>query len=537
MNLLQIRDEAWAASSAPHARIRKEWSIYHNCEYGEDERILKNMVPRARKSLNPQIQKGILRLISPFTEQASRMEVQPQRSDTLEEDVVFTEDLQNWNQMMEEADNEIESLKTSILHNLVSGHTFRKQYFDPRTRIFRSEAVHPLNIAVDGGASRIDLSDAMAVCQRYWHDEFYLQRHYDWRPKTYQTQTYQSDTLRFGAPTHRLDELWIRRELAEDCVDFDQEALERTDKQIFRCVLIDDEVVLIKGTPYWWPDFPYACWRNFTSAFDDRKSQDFWGFGFGTLLNPQQMFLDEMLATLVSIARNMPTGQAVVTRGTLDPEQKYNMDGQLIELQANKEIGKDFQKMPVDQIPPVFAEMIQYTTQVMQEQMPSLSEVFTGTAAGANESGRAINSRQWAAFTQLSDNLKRMDGFRRRCVIQRLIGIQQTAKKPLSAHIWRGGLDLPDYFPEEARYLSFDVVSADASSMPHSPMAKLQVIQSLAAMGYQMSLEEALKFSGFDKGYGLKPEMFTDLTQMPMQPGMGQPGNEQVLAGVESPLP
>ena len=539
MNLLQIRDEAWAASASAHARIRYEWEIYHNCGYRDSERVLKNMVPRAAKSLNPQIQKGILRLISPFTEQASRMEVQSQRSDTLEEELVFMEDLQNWNQMMEEADNETESLKTSILHNLVSGHAWRKQYFDPRTRIFRSESVHPLNIAIDGGASRIDLSDAMAICQRYWHDEYYLQRHYDWQPKRPQRDVYRGETRRYSVPTHRLDELWIRRELAEDCVDFDKEALERTDKQIFRCVLIDDEVVLIKGTPYWWPDFPYACWRNFTSSFDEKKAQDFWGFGFGTLLNPQQKFLDEMLATLVAIARNMPTGQAVVTKGTLDPEQQYNIDGQVIELQANKEIGVDFQKMPVDQIPPVFAEMVQYTTDIMQEQMPSLNEVFTGQAAGANESGRAINSRQWAAFTQLSDNLKRMDGFRRRCVIQRLTGIQQTAKKPLSPHIWRGGLDLPDYFPDEARYVGFDVVSADASSMPHSPLAKLQVIQTLASLGYVMSIEEALKFSGFDKGYGLQPEMFTDMMQLQAgADGMPvQPGNEQMIAGAQAPLP
>ena len=539
-SILEIKNEAIAASSPHHARIREEWRIFQNMDYDENARVLKNMAPRAQRSLNNKVQQGILRLISPFMAQASRMEVQPNRSDTLEEDLVFTKDLENWLVMHQEADNETESLKNSILHNLVSGVAVRKQYFDLRTRIFRSEVVNPLSFAVDGAASRIDFSDASAIVQCYEHDEIYLQRHYDWRPREPKREVYASGGLRYRLPVHRLYEVWLRRELAEECDDIDQSALERTDKQVFRAVLIDDEVVKLKPTPFWWPDFPYTAWRNFSLGMDDRKATSWWGFGYGTLLNPQQKFLDEMLATLVAIARNMPTGQAIITKGALDPEQQYNLDGQIVELQAGKDIGVDFQKIPPDQIPPVFAEMTQYIAQVMEGMMPSLSDVFVGGADGANESGRAINSKQWAAHSQLSDNLTRMDGFRRRSVIQQLVGIQQTAKKPLSPHIWRGSLDLPDYFPEEARYLGFDVVSADAGSMPHSPLAKLQVAQTLASMGYIMSVEDLLTFSGLDKGYGLNPDMFVDMMQMMPQGAGGipvQPGNEQVIAGAEAPLP
>ena len=543
--LIQLRDEAWAASEAHHARIKKEWEIYHNEDYADTERVLRALEPRASRSLNPQIQKGILRLVSPFMSQASRMEVQPDKSEVQDDILMYTEDLQNWLQMHEEADNESESLKSSVLHNLVGGMAIRKQYFDTRTHIFRSEVVHPCSFAIDGGASRIDLSDAVTVCQRYYKDALYLTEHYDWYPKPETEARYRFETMRWGMPTHVMDEIWLRREIAEECEDFDQDLLdEEQDKQIFRAVLIDDEVVKLTATPYWYPDFPYACWRNFTSSLDEKKAQDMWGFGYGTLLLPNQKLLDEMIATLVAIARNMPTGQMVATKGALDPEQQYNLDGQLIELETGKNIDVDFQKLPVDQIPTVFAEMVQYMTQIMEEQMPSLNEVFTGQAAGANESGRAINSRQWAAFTQLSDNLERMDGFRRRCVIQRVIGIQQTAQRPLSSHLWRGSLDMPDYFPEEARTIGFDVVSADTASMPHSPLAKLQVLQTFAALGYVMPIDEALKFTGFDRGYGLKPDMFMDMTQM--QPAAMQDVrddgtrarvNEQMMAGAEAPLP
>ena len=310
---------------------------------------------------------------------------------------------------------------------------------------------------------------------------------------------------------------------------------------MFRVVMIDNDVVEVKPTPFWWPDFPFTAWRNFTASYDMLKAQDFWGFGFGTLLYPQQMFLDEMLATLVAIARNMPVGQAVTTRGTLDREQQYNLDGQIIELMEGKAIDVDFKKLPVDQIPPVFAEMVQYIQQVMEQAMPSLSQVFTGESPGAGSSGRAINSLQWAAFTQLSANLKAMNEFRRRRVQQRLTGIQQTAKKPLSSHIWRGALDIPDYFPEEARYVGFDVVSPDSSAMPHSPAAKLQIAQTLAAMGYIMPLEELLKFTGFDKGYGLQTEMFEQVQMVPGQGGApATPAGSSpadILAGAESPLP
>lgn len=539
MDIREIRDDAWSASSAAHQRMKREWEIYHNADYPREERILRDMIPRAKASLNPQIQKGILRLVSPFLEQAVRIEVEPDRSDRLEEDIVWTQDLANWNQMMEEARGETEALSSLILHNLVGGTACSKTFFDTRTRIIRSDTVNPQSIAVDAEASRIDLSDAMAVCQRAWHDEAYLMRHYDWEPRV-QERRY-DERLRFNAPVHKLDEVWIRRELAEDCDNFDQEKLQKTEKQIFVGTLIDDELVRLRATPFWWPDFPFSFWRNFTASTQDSRATDFWGFGYGTLLAPQQKLLDEMIATLVAIARNMPTGQVVTTRGALDPEQQFNIDGQIIELQSNKKIGEDFQKMPVDQIPPVFAEMVQYVAQVMEEQMPSLSGVFTGEEpGGGNASGRAINSRQWAAFTQLSGNVGALNECRKHRMRQTLTLIQQTAKKPLSPHIWRGGLDLPDYFPAEARYVGFKLTANDASSMPHSPAAKLQIAQSLAAMGYQMTLEELLKFTGFDRGYGLTPEQFTDLTQMPM--GMGMQGGPQmpgqnVVSGVETPMP
>ena len=419
MKLLQLRDECWAASEPAHARMRREWQIYHNKPYDDDEKILPEVPLRAHASLNPMIQKGILRLISPFVEQAVRIEVQPDRSDHTEEDLVWTQDLANWNTMMEEADGEAETLKTIVLHNLVCGTAITKTHFDQRTRIVRSEAIHPDTFAVDGEASRVDLSDAMVVCQQYWFDEYYLRRHYDWTPRS-TTDRFSRIDRRFGEPTHRLDEMWIRREVLEECdEDIDLSALEDTRKQMFRAVLIDDEVITVRSTPYMWPSFPYSVWRNFTSVLQDRRAMDFFGFGYGTLLSPQQKFLDEMLATLVAISRNMPTGQVVITEGTMDREQQHNLDGQVIQLLTGKEIGRDFQQMPAMDVPTIFSEMVNYISQVMQEQMPSLSEVFTGESPGSGSSGRAINSLQWAAFTQLSDNLRAFNEMRKHRMRQR----------------------------------------------------------------------------------------------------------------------
>ena len=399
--------------------------------------------------------------------------------------------------------------------------------------------MNPFSVAVDGEASRIDLSDAQCVCQKFWFDEFYLRRHYDWEPKE---ENRRRTLLRYGKPTHRLDELWLRRELAEDCDDFDRTLLERTQKQMFRAVLIDDEVVKITATPFWWPDFPFTFWRNFTSALQDRRATDFWGYGYGTLLAPQQKVLDELVATLIAISHNMPTGQFITTKGTLDREQMYNVDGQVVELADGKGQGPagilgDFQHLPPFDISPVFGEMIQYITQIMEEQMPSLSGVFTGEDPSGSASGRAINSRQWAAFTQLSGNVRRFNEARKRIKRQDLTLIQQTAQRPLSPHQWRGGLDLPGYFPEEARYVGFHLVANDAAAMPHSPAAKLQVAQTLAAMGHMLSLDELLKFTGLDRGYGLQPDQFL---QMPMAvPGAGgtpAPGVDTIV-GAEAPLP
>lgn len=75
MKLLQVRDEAWAASEYAHTRMRREWDIYHNLDYPEDERILRGKLPRAHRSMDPQITKGVNRLVSPYVSQLAPMEI------------------------------------------------------------------------------------------------------------------------------------------------------------------------------------------------------------------------------------------------------------------------------------------------------------------------------------------------------------------------------------------------------------------------------------------------------------------------------
>lgn len=534
MRLLQIRDEAWAASGEAHARIQRERDIYHNLEYPEDERILRTKVPRSQRSLDPQITKGVNRLVSPYISQLASMEIEADRSEVQEADKPFIGDLQNWYEMMEAADNETETRKTLVEHNLVGGMAIAKTYYDPRTEIFRSESVSPLMIAVDGGASRIDLSDAMVVCQQYWYPEYYLKLHYDWEPAKGTVKDVVRKYFRYNEPTHRLDEMWIRRELLEACEDVDKDALALDKKQMFRVIFIDDEVVEIKHTPYWWPDFPYSCWRNFSAFYDSKKAQDFWGYGFPTYLIEPQKFLDEMLAAIVEAARHIPVGQAVAQKGALDPEQDYGVDSQLIELQEGYNIKEAFQKLPLDQFPQIFGDLVVDARNSMQEMMPSLTPVFTGEEPSGNSSGKAIQSKQWAAHSQIEDNLSRGNVMMRHRAIQRLTGIQQTAKKPLLPHVFRGQLDLPDYFPEDARHVGFNVTYADTAAMPSSPQGRMELVQWLASLGYMLSPEDVLKLTKLDTAVGLSPDMFQQMMQVaPSQALMGN----QTLSGVQAPMP
>lgn len=538
MDLIHIRDDCWNASTDAHARIRKEWDIFNSGEYGEKERLL-GEVPRAKASLNPQTRTGILRMIPPLMDQAVRIEIRPDKPGTPEEqetlypeELRYTKDIANYVQMHEEARDESGVLETLILHNLVCGTAVAKTFLDERTGIIRSDPVHPLSIAVDYGASRVDLSDAMVVCQKTIWDEYYLRRHYGWEPKP-ERQTERSER-RYARPTHRVDEIWMRREIAEDCSDINQDVLADTEKQMFRATLIDDEIVRVTASPLYWPDFPYAFWRNLTVVEGERQSSEIWGQGFCTHMHKPQKLLDEFLATVVAAARTMPTGQIVTTKGALDPEQDLSADGLVLEIDKSiSDIREAFQHIPPHEISPIFEKLIQYFSGVLESEMPSLTPVFTGASPTGNASGKLANSLQWASRSQLSPHVIRMNAFRKIRTRQTATLVQQEAKAPLSPHLWRGNLNLPESFPEEARSVGFYLVANDASGLPRSPAGILEFLMGLASMGMIIKPGALLDVTGLDKGYGLTEDMFLP---MGMQSGMMQPSLD-VASGAEAPLP
>ena len=139
--------------------------------------------------------------------------------------------------------------------------------------------------------------------------------------------------------------------------------------------------------------------------------------------------LDEMIANLILIVRNQAVGRFLSKEGALDMEQVLPIHGLNIEINEPFTI-EDIKHLPPDVIPPVILEFIQYVTQIMMEQVPSLSSVFAGESPHGGASGRAIASLQYANFSQLSDNIRGMNSFRQRRARQKITCLQQFARRP-----------------------------------------------------------------------------------------------------------
>ena len=243
--------------------------------------------------------------------------------------------------------------------------------------------------------------------------------------------------------------------------------------------------------------------------------------------------LDEMIANLILIVRNQAVGRFLTKQGALDMEQILPIHGLNIEINEPHTI-EDVKHLPPDQIPPVIFEFVQWVTQLMMDMVPSLSETFAGDSPHAGASGRAIASLQYANFSQLSDNIRGMNAFRMRRARQKISLVQQFARRPAQAHLWRGGLDLKDPFPEEARFIGYHINIPDSTALPNTPAGKLQFIQILAQLGRMP--KDPLEMLGLTKGYGWKADDFIEPMPPMVGPG-GQPINEQAAVGAEPAPP
>ena len=516
--LTELRDDAFSASQDAHNRMKREMAIYKNEGYLDGSVSLGSLKPLVQASLDPKVTNAINRMLPAFLEQTARIEIQADRHAQNEEEFILVQDLQNWMDMMDEVDSEASQLNALVTHNLAIGNTIGKVFYDWKHGVVRAPPIDPLTFAPDPRCTRMDFADADYVCQTNWHRGMDIKDDYDIPMEDV------SDWERAG---HRVDEMWLTKEKAEDC----GVNIKNCRTPMVLATLINDKISRVQESPFWWPGFPYVAWRNFLNLLGDGKPHDFWGYGYGTLMWPQQKLLDELLANLVLINRNISVGRFITTHGTLDRERILAEHGIIVELNEGKNMD-DLQHLPPEELPAALVQFVLQVSQTADGMAPSLNPVFTGDAPFSGASGRAVNNLQAASFNQLSGNVAAMNEFRLRRARIKVTMIQQFARKPLKPHLWRGGLDLPEVFPDDARKIGYQLVMPDSTSIPNTIAGKLQVVQFLQSSGYSLAPDRLLEFIGLDRGFGLKAE---DL----LVPGIPQGGgqmDEEVLSGQEAAL-
>ena len=529
-NLIDLRDEAINGSRMAHDRMRQELAIYRNEGYshGNLRATVGGVYSMAKESVDPKIRTGVNRLIPGFIENMGRIEVQPDRSYRTEDDIQFCEDIQNWLDMNDEATDEGEELHIAVQHNLSIGNCVTKIGWDARRMVVTSDAINPLNFSVDPSCRKSNLSDAGFVNHREYQTGAYIRRH---APEFVPPR--QATRDKFETQVMPWDELWVRPEIAAECgVEVDPE-----EDGVLRAIIIDDKIHKVRHSPYWWPEYPFAHWRNFFDVdAKTGKAHSFWGHGYGEQLWSNQKLLDELLANLILISRNQAVGRFISKEGMLDMEQVLPIHGLNIEFPDGFTL-QDLMHLPPDALPPDLYHIIEKVTATIDAEIPSLSDTYTGEEPKGATSGRAINALQYASFSQLSANIRRMNDYRLRRARIKVTMLQQYAKRPLRPHLWRGGLDLPEVFPEDARHIGYHLSMPDTSSIPNTPAGRLQIVQLLAGMGMVMSPERLIEFVGLDKGFGIKAEDF----MMAAAPGMAGAGgapqtDEQVTSGLEAAM-
>lgn len=528
-SILQLRDEAFQESAAAHDRMKFELAVFKNEGYKPEQDMVGPANVQVNESLMPQIATGCVRMIPAFREQISEISIESDKNAPTEEDQILIEGLSNWDKMYEEVDNTGAKDRSAIYRNLTVGNNIDKIRWNPERKHVETQGINPCNFAPDPMAQQSNFSDSMYVCQKNWHNMRHMKRHYkDWKPpqKAYNFTTGLMKSA--SAARHRVDEIWMRRDVAEDCgID-----VSGTKRKLIVVKLIDDILYKATGAPYWYPEFPYIHWRNFLDLQAEGKNHAFWGYGYGTLCWTQQKMLDEFLANYILILRNLGIGRVFAEDGVIDEDQMTRMWGAIIRLNEGKHIGQ-VQHIPPEQVPPEIVHFITFITTTLTEMMPSLSQVFSGEAPYAGASGRAVASLQFANFNQLSDNIREMNEARERRKRIRLALAQQFARKPNEPHLWRSGLDMQVPFPEEARHIGFRVTQPDLTQLPNTPVARMEMLNQMAAMGYVA--KNPLELLGLTKGYGWTIE---DFIQAPLQPqSTGKPMHTGAASGTEPSMP
>lgn len=525
---VRLRDEAFEEADPFHKRIEEDFANYMNREMVSDRsawiRRFKSVV---QKSYDPQIRKGVHRMIPLFTEQIQEISLKS----VLEDEAQLIEDLRNWKVMMEDADGESERLQNLVTHNLTHGNSISKGVYDEMTGVVRSATIPPCDFAPDPAGTQSNFSDSDYVCHTTWHRRSKVHYDYeDWQPKRRRFFS-----LRENNPydSIRIDELYVRKHRAAEC------GYEITDDtaEIIEVLIIDGETHSVEESDSFFPDFPFAFWRNFMDFNDMNKASDFWGIGYATLMESEQRLYDELLANFILIIRNLTVGKAITEFGVLDMESLDNHHGAIIELEEGAELGQ-IEHLPPADVPAVLFQTLTFVRGMLQENAPSLSDTFSGANLESGTSGRAISNVQNAAFNLFAENVRQMNEFRRRRAYIQLNLIQQYAEKPLSPHLWRGGLVMPDKFDRDARRAKFALSFPEVSGLPFTPAGKIQFLSALQGLGIRLKPHKILDMLKLESGYGITSEDYEVINQSLTPDASGaMPLDSLIIDGTDSSLP
>jgi hypothetical protein len=510
--LLRLKRDAFDAAKDGHEVIKFEQSVYRNQAAYAGTPKVGPVASVSAEELYPKTTETINKLAPRIEDAAVRIEIQPDRSSKTEDEIRLVKEIQNWVDMYEQVDGEGEQLRMAIHHFLVGGMAIRKTRWNAVQQRVECCTISPLSFASDPDGHRIDLLDSGHVWQTNSASRYHVKRYYP---------QYELQPERNGASvTYCIDEGWLRRSLAED-IGID---VSETKKQIVRAVMINDKLARVHPSPWIYPDFPFSCWRNFRNYTDSGQPESFWGFGFASLLWPQQKILDHLLAAVVVLTNHETVRWYLTKFGAID-RAKLPAFHDIVELIEGYNIGDVTQLNPT-QIIAILFQFVGFILQAMEGM--TVGPVFSGESPSTAMSGRAIAGLQSAAYAQVGGIVRSENEFRARSVRQKAVMVQQLAKKPVSLNLWRGGIDLMDEFPDDARHIGFAVNVPDATGLPTTAAGKLQLVEFLLKAGLPLSLNKLLELTGLDVGYGIRPEDF----QMPPM-GAGAPVAEDVLSGRE----
>ena len=231
------------------------------------------------RSISPQINTVINRLIPIFTEQMAHVNVDPIRSDTTELGQLASEELQEHLDSLEAVDAETEELRTLLLHNQTMGNAISKIICDPDSEMVRAVAINPLRFAPAPDVSRSDFRGDGYVVHTTDHNYMTISKKY---PGTQVSNKRFNDKELMGGNI-RGDEMQMTGEMART-IGIPQSK----NSNMVVAIIVDDEPYQASHDDFWYPSFNYAHWRNFFDVRTNGVPTDFWGYGYPALLEPQQ---------------------------------------------------------------------------------------------------------------------------------------------------------------------------------------------------------------------------------------------------------